>query len=122
MFANTEPEETVPEELVIDNSENFESVVPEMKALAALAKVAQKGGTPPPLHVMWGTQQKVVAIEDVKFQEGPFNHAGDPYRVRVNIQWIEHQQTEVVKIIFRDDVNFDDLEPGVTRRVFGPQP
>jgi hypothetical protein len=110
MYANNEPAVVVPSELHLDKSDTFESVRPEMDGLIALTRRANRG-TPPPLLAIWGSNQVLVVLEEVEFEEGPFNRAGDPYRAVATTSFTQLQQETSVSVVIVDDFEAASFDP-----------
>ena len=90
-YMNRDPRRLDIPELWLDESDTNASVKPQMEAIYALQDETCEG-TPPPLLVVWGDQQRRVILEDAEFEEVMHSRPGVPVRARATLSFKEVQE------------------------------
>lgn len=90
-YFNRDPRRLDVPELWLDESDTNQSVKPQMEAIYALQDESCEG-TPPPLLVAWGDQQRRVILENCEFEEILHSRPGIPIRARAILTFKEIQE------------------------------
>ena len=90
-YANREPRQIEFPELYLDNTDNNQSLTPDIKRLRELMEEAEDRGTPPPLLAIWGDRNERCVLEELNIEELFFTDDGFPIRVKIRMSLIQLQ-------------------------------
>ena len=89
-YGNREPRRVMIEELMLDSTDDQQSVKPDLDALYAL-QIETRNGTPPALLAIWGDQRKRCVLSEVNVNQTWFDADGSPQRAKVSLTLVELQ-------------------------------
>lgn len=101
-FANREPKQLRFADLLLDSTEEGESITPDIDALTLLTQEVDGLGRPPVLLAQWGDRQERCVLTDLDVFEQFFLGDGTPIRARVSLTLLQFQ---------------NDAPPATSRRV-----
>jgi Contractile injection system tube protein len=103
-YANREAKQTRLDDLWLDNTDNNDSVTPDIEALYRLMEELPDKGRPPVLLASWGDRTERCVMQDLTVAEQLFLTDGTPIRARVSITLVQFQEeTPVVKPRVREN-------------------
>lgn len=97
VYANRNPQQVIIDDLLLDRTDNHQSIVPLIKQLRNL--ILEIDGAPPALMICAGNWKQRVVLQHVQVRMEMFAPAsGSPTRARVSLTFREIQPREAVTV------------------------